>query len=150
MAFIGRLFVIVFAVILASVAAGIVIAFGLLGSEWRVFSGDVSERAGFWIVTFAGASFAGAAGLLPLAILIAVSEALKIRSFLLHGLAGAAMLVLGLYSSGLAQPSYEESIDHAPPMIARETEIAAAAGAVFGVVYWLLAGRKAGRWRERA
>jgi hypothetical protein len=28
-------------------------------------------------------------------------------------------------------------------------EIAAAAGAVFGLVYWAIAGRKAGRWRER-
>jgi hypothetical protein len=28
-------------------------------------------------------------------------------------------------------------------------EVAAASGAVFGLVYWLLAGRNAGRWRER-
>ena len=149
MAFIGRLFVIVFSVFLASIAAGLVIAYGLIGSQWNALSADAGERAGFWIVTFAGASFTGAAGLLPLAIAISISEALKIRSFLLHAVAGAAILVLGLYSSGLARPSYEESIDFAPPMIARETEIAAAAGVVFGVVYWLLAGRKAGRWRER-
>jgi hypothetical protein len=33
--------------------------------------------------------------------------------------------------------------------MSREIEIAAAAGAVFGLVYWAIAGRKAGRWRER-
>ena len=45
---------------------------------------------------------------------------------------------------------YEESIDHPPPPISREAEIAAAAGVVFGLVYWVIAGRKAGRWRERS
>ena len=63
-------------------------------------------------------------------------------------LLGAALLTFGLYGSGILPPSYEESIDHPPPPISRETEIAAAAGAVFGLVYWVIAGRNAGRWRE--
>lgn len=147
MALLGRIIVIAFAVILASMAAGIAIAMGLLGPQWHSVSGDVGERAVFWGAAFVGATGIGAVGLLPLAILIVIAEAFKIRSLLVHAAAGAAMLVLGYYGSGMSRP-YEESIDRAPPPISREVEIAAAAGAVFGLVYWAVAGRKAGRWRE--
>jgi hypothetical protein len=143
MALLGRIIVIIFAVMVASVAA-----MGLLGPEWHGFTGDVVERASFWVLVFFGASFTGAVGLLPLAILIAIAEVFKIRSLLANALAGAVMLLLGYYSSGINH-NYEESIDHPPPPVSREAEIAAAAGAVFGLVYWAIAGRNAGRWRER-
>jgi hypothetical protein len=87
--------------------------------------------------------------LLPLAILIAVAEIFNVRSLLIYAVAGAAILLLGYSASGLAPPSYEESIDYPPPPISHATQVAAAAGIVFGGVYWLIAGRKAGRWRER-
>jgi hypothetical protein len=148
-AFVGRIFVIIFAVMLASAAAGIAIAFGLFGPQWHSVSGDVGERMVFWGTAFIAAGFAGAVGFLPLVIMIAIAESLKIRSLLVHAAAGAALLALGYQFSG-APSRYEESIDHPPPAVSRETEIAAAAGAVFGLVYWAIAGRKAGRWRERA
>jgi len=148
MALIGRIIVIAFAVMLASMAAGMAIAMGLLGPHWHGFSGDVGERAGFWVLAFAATSFTGAVGLLPLAILIAIAEAFKIRSLLVHAAAGAALLTLGYYASGMSN-RYEESIDRPPPPLSREAEIAAAGGVVFGLVYWAIAGRKAGRWRER-
>lgn len=148
MAFLGRLIVIIFAVMLASFTAGMAIAMSLLGPAWHGFTGDVGERVVFWGTTFIGAAATGIAGLLPLAILIAVAESLKIRSLLAYAAGGAALLLLGYYASG--SPSrYEESIDHPPPPISRDAEIAAAAGVVFGLTYWVIAGRKAGRWRER-
>ncbi len=148
MAFIGRIIVIAFAVMVASIAAGMAIAIGLLGPEWHGLTGDFGERAGFWMLAFVGASFTGAVGLLPLVILIAIAESFKIRSLLANTAAGAAMLLLGYYASGFARPNFEESIDRAPPPISREAEIAAAAGATFGLIYWAIAGRRAGRWRE--
>jgi hypothetical protein len=148
MSLIGRIFVIIFAVIVASLAAGMAIATGVLGPAWHSLSGDPAERFVFWSATFVGATATGAVGILPLAILIALGETFKIRSLLANTAAGAAMLLIGYYGSGLAQPSYEESIDNPPPAISREAEIVAAAGAVFGLVYWAIAGRKAGRWRE--
>ena len=148
MPLLGRIIVIVFAVMVASMAAGIAIAMGVLGPQWHGFSGDIGERVGFWMLAFAATSFTGAVGLLPLAIMIAIAESFKIRSLLVHAAAGAAMLVIGYYGSGLSKP-YEESIDRPPPPVAREVEIAAAAGVVFGLVYWAIAGRRAGRWRER-
>ena len=148
MALIGRIIVIVFALMLATLATGIVIAIGALGPFWHGFAGDVGERAGFWVAVFFAASFAGAIGMLPGAILITLAEAFKVRSLLAHLVAGAAIMVAGYYASGLAPPSYEELIDHPPPPISRAAEIAAASGAVFGFAYWLIAGRNAGRWRE--
>jgi hypothetical protein len=147
MSLLGRLFVITFAIFVAMLAAGIAIAIGLLGPQWQGFSGDIGERVGFWMLVFFGASFTGAVGFLPVVTLIALAEAFKIRSLIANTAAGALLLVLGAYSSGINR-SGEESIDRPPP-VSRPLEIAAAGGAVFGLVYWLLAGRNAGRWRER-
>jgi hypothetical protein len=150
MSLIGRIIVIAFAVMVASMAAGIAIAMGVLGPQWHSYSGDFVERGVFWGTAFVGATATGAIGLLPLAILIVLAESFKIRSLVANMAAGAVMLLLGYYGSGLAPPSYEESIDQPPPLISREAEIAAASGVVFGLVYWAIAGRKAGRWRERS
>lgn len=149
MSLLGRIVVIVFSLIVASIAVGLAIAIGLLGPQWHAFGGDIGERVTFWSVAAVGTAFTGAIGLLPLMILIVLAEAFRIRSLLINAAAGAALLVAGYYGSGLARPSYEESIDHPPPPIPRQAEIAAAAGAVGGLVYWLIAGRNAGRWRER-
>ena len=149
MRFIGRVFVIAFAVILASLAAGIAIAVGVLGPQWHVMQGDPGERVVFWGLAVVGSVFTGAISILPLGIAIAVAETFKIRSVLVNMAAGALLLLAGYYGSGLARPSYEESIDSSPPPISRELQLAAAAGAVFGFVYWVLAGRNAGRWREK-
>jgi hypothetical protein len=148
MALIGRLIVIAFAIMVATLAAGVAIAMGVLGPQWHAFSGDFAERADFWVAVFFATSFTGAIALLPAVILIALAEAFKVRSLLAHLAVGAALMVIGYYASGLAPPSYEESIDHPPPPIPRAAELAAAAGAVFGLSYWLIAGRNAGRWRE--
>jgi len=148
MALLGRIIVIFFAVMLASFAAGIAIAMGLLGPAWHGFTGDVVERGTFSVFVVGGAVFTGAVSLLPLAILIVATELFKIRSLLIYAVAGAAIMLLGYSASGFAPPSYEESIDHPPPLIPHAVEVAAAAGVVFGGVYWLIAGRKAGRWRE--
>ncbi len=117
------------------------------GRNGTALTGDVVERAGFWLVVLYGVSFTGAIGLLPLAILIAIAEGFKIRSLLSNALAGAALLAFGYYTSGLPH-RFEELIDRPPPPISHEGEVAAAAGALFGLTYWLIAGRNAGRWRE--
>ena len=148
MAFIGRLFVIFFAILLASFAAGVVIAIALLGPAWHGMAGDVGERVLFWGTAFIGMTAAGAAAFLPMVVLIAVAESVKVRSLLVYGVAGAALLLMGYFGSG-APGRYEVSIDYAPPPVSRGTQIAAAAGVAFGFTYWLIAGRTAGRWRER-
>jgi hypothetical protein len=149
MSLLGRLIVIFFAVIAASIVAGMAMAVGVLGPQWHVVTGDIGERVGFWGVALFGASITGAVGFLPLVILIVLGAACKVSSFFAHALLGAALLLAAAYGSGFLPPSYEESIDRAPPPISHEAQIAVAAGAVFGLTYWLIAGRNAGRWRER-
>jgi len=150
MSLLGRIVVIVFALIVSSIAVGMAVAFGLLGPHWHVFSGDVGERVTFWGVAFFGSVLTGAIGLLPLIILIVLAETFRIRSLLINAAAGAVLMVAGYYSSGIAQPSYEESIDNPPPPVPKQVQIAAAAGAVGGFVYWFIAGRNAGRWRDKS
>jgi hypothetical protein len=147
MRFIGRIFVIFFAFLFACIAAGITIGFGLLGSELQSLQGDpVAARGVFLIASFFGTSFAGTAAFLPLLLLAILTEAFRLRSFLFYAIAGVVIALLAYYGTGLGNP-YEESIDHAGP-INRGLELAIAAGAVFGLAYWLIAGRKAGAWLE--
>ena len=149
MSLVGHVFAIVFAVLFGSVAAGIVIAIGAWGPGWHGFSGDIGERLFFWGTVVIATGFTGTIALLPLMVLIVLAEALKVRSLLVHLVAGAALLLLGYYGTGAITPSYEESIDSPPPPVSRIVEVAAAAGMAFGFVYWLIAGRTAGRWRDR-
>ena len=148
MAFIGRFFVVGFALMLASLAAGVVVSLGLLGPEWRSLSGDPVERAMFWSVTLFASGIAWFAGFLPIAIAVVLAEAFKIRSLLVYAAVGAALFALGAFGGGLMNP-YEESIDRAPPLLPPGLQLAAAAGIAFGLVYWLFAGRRAGMWCER-
>ena len=148
MAFVGHLIAIMFGIFLASIAAGIVIATGVWGPEWHGFSGDIGERFYFWGTVAVASGFTGTMGFLPLVVLIALAETFKVRALLAYLAVGAAFLLLGYYGTGAISASYEESIDHPPPPVSRAAEIAVAAGAAFGLTYWLIAGRTAGRWRE--
>jgi hypothetical protein len=148
-ALIGRIFVVIFAVLIASLASGIAIAMGLFGPQWHAFTGNPFEGVAFTVTVFFGAVLTGAIGLLPLAVLIGIAEAFKVRSLLAYAVAGVAVLLISYQTSGLPPPSYEESIDRAPPPVSHDTEVIMAAGVVFGLTYWALAGRNAGRWRER-
>lgn len=133
---------------LASLAAGAVVSFGLLGPEWRGLSGEPVERAMFWSMTLFASGLAWFAGFLPVVIAVVLAEAFKLRSLLVYAAASAVLFALGAFGGGFIN-AYEESIDRAPPLISPDLQLAAAAGIAFGLVYWLLAGRNAGRWCER-
>ena len=147
MALLGRIIVILFALFMATVASGIATAIALLGTELHIVGADPIEHVFFWGTAAVASGVTVFAGFLPMLIVVILAEAFSIRSLVIQAAAGAAILLLGYYSAGLT--TYEESIDHPPPPISREAEIAAAAGVVFGFIYWVIAGRNAGRWRER-
>ena len=148
MALLGRIFVIIFALCMAALTAGIAAAVALLGVELHTLGPDPLNQVFFWGTAAVASGATVAIGFLPILIAVVLAEAFSIRSLLIHVAAGAAILLLGYYSAGFAW-TYEESIDRPPPPISRETEIVAAVGMVYGFTYWLLAGRNAGRWRER-
>lgn len=147
MALLGRIVVIFFAFLIASMAAGLTIAIGLLGADWPVLHGDPIARGWFWGFAVVGSSSVGAVSFLPLFLLIVLAEIFHLRSVLFYALAGVVIMLLAYYGSGIGNP-YAESIDHAGPLT-REVELVVGAGAVFGLVYWAIAGRKAGAWRAR-
>ena len=148
MAFLGRCIVIVFALVLAAMAAGVATAIGLLGLDLHTAGPDPVGHVVFWGTAIVASGVTVVVGFLPVFIAVVLAEAFSVRSFVIHAAAGAVILLFSYYSAGFAS-TYEESIDRAPPRISREAEIAAAVGVVFGMTYWLIAGRNAGRWRER-
>jgi len=149
MAFIGRLFVILFALLLATVATAIITSFALLTFAFQQLSADPVENVMMWGTTLFGTGAAAFSAFLPTLIAVALAEALSLRSALTYALGGAAIMLLAYYGAGFGW-NYEESIDHAPSLISHQAEIAVAAGAVFGLVYWMIAGRRAGLWRSRS
>jgi putative copper export protein len=141
---IGRIFVIFFAFMIASLAAGLATAIGILGSDWPALQGDPVARGGFWVVAMFGSGLAGVVAMLPLFLVVVLAESFRLRSVLFYALAGVVIMLLGFYGLGFG---VEESIDQVGP-ISHDAEVAAAAGAVFGFVYWALAGRNAGKWAQ--
>jgi len=147
-AFVGRIVVILFALFMAAAMAGIAAAIALLGVQMHMLGPDPAEHVFFWGTAAVASGATMLVGFLPILIGVVLAEAYRVRSLLAYALAGAAILLLGYYGAGFTS-RYEESIDYPPPPISREAEIAAAVGVVFGFTYWLIAGRNAGRWRER-
>ena len=147
MTLIVRVFVILFAVWLATIAAGLVMSIGLLGTQLSG-SADPVDRFVFWGAAFVASGMTATLIYLPMLIAVVLTEVFALRSLLIHAAGGAAIMLLAYQGAGFGR--YEESIDRAPPPISREAQIAAGAGVAFGLTYWLIAGRKAGRWKERA
>ena len=138
---IGRIIVILFALCVAMLAAGIALAIGVLAPEWPWLDSDPVERVMFFTVSFFATSFVGAAAFLPALILVVVGEAMRLRSVLYYGFAGAAVGLASYFGSNV-ELRLESTTDIAP--VGHPLELAAAAGIVGGVVYWLIAGRSAG------
>ncbi|WP_034491551.1 hypothetical protein [Afifella pfennigii] len=94
---------------------------------------DYLAKAG--LISFVAAFVVGAVAGIPALLMILFAESFGWRSLLLHLLFGA----------GLGAAAILLGIAAEPPASAREVTVFAAAGAVGGFVYWLLAGRRAGR-----
>ncbi len=142
-----RIIVILFALWLATMAAGLVWSIGLLDALWHTITTDSGERLVLWGAAIIASGMTATLLFVPMLIAVVLAEAFSIRSLLIYALGGIALTLLAYQGAGFGRG--EESIDRAPPLISREAEVAAAAGAAFGLVYWLIAGRKAGRWRNR-
>jgi phosphotransferase system glucose/maltose/N-acetylglucosamine-specific IIC component len=145
MSLFGRIIVIFLALIVAIVAAGIVLTIGIVAPDWAGVDSDPFERVSFFIVSFFATSFVGAVAMLPALVVIIISEAARLRNFLYYGVGGALVGLASYYGSDISV-RLENTTDVAP--VGNTLQLAAAAGIVGGVVYWLIAGRNAGRWRE--
>lgn len=146
MAVVGRVIVVMLALLIAMLGAGLTIALGVAMPDLGGVDTDPFERASFFALAFFATGLAGMTALLPAFALVVLAEAFRIRSVLYYATVGAAVGLLALYGSnftGRVEYSTDiEPLQHGPELIA-------AAGIVAGFVYWLLAGRNAGKWRDR-
>jgi hypothetical protein len=140
MAFLGYLF--------ACFAASLVLTLGSLAPNWNEVmaplgpNAETAESIALWSVTGIAAIMIFSVGFLPALLVIALAEGLALRSAVIYGIIGALLaLAMGYgldFAGYIATPEGD---------LARNREVFAAAGIAGGLVYWLIAGRRAGTWK---
>jgi hypothetical protein len=144
MSFIGRMFVIFFALIIAYIVAGVAFAIGMVVPDIGVMDYDPIERFAVFGIGFITTTIAVSIAIFPTLLLVGLAEAVNLRSVLFYGVCGGligAMVYFGTDNTALM----ENSTDITP--IRFSLQLAAAAGIIGGLVYWLVAGRRAGYWK---
>ena len=144
MALIGRLFVILFGFLAACFVAGMIVVGAVLYPEFSdLGSGSIDQGALNVLLGF-GFIFLSGFALLPALVVVLITEAFYVRGVLTYAVGGAivgAACYLGLVPFDPATLRFDG-------IVRRHLEIMTGAGIVAGLVYWMIAGRAAGAWRE--
>ncbi len=143
MSLIVRLFMIAFGFLMACFVASMVLLFALLFPEMElqtleIDNGMVNAILGFGFLLVSG--FA----LVPALVVVLVTEAFYVRSILAYAILGA-LAGLCAYLAFIPFDTVAMTFDG---IVRRHLEIMVGAGILGGVVYWVIAGRNAGFWRE--
>jgi hypothetical protein len=144
MALIGRLFVILFAFLTACLVAGMIVIGAVLYPEFSDLGNGPIDQNALNIVLGFGFIFISGFALLPALIVVLITEAFYVRGALTYAVGGAlvgAACYLGLIP-------FDPNTLQFDGIVRRHLEIMTGAGIVAGLVYWLIAGRTAGAWRE--
>jgi hypothetical protein len=144
MALIGRLFVIFFAFLVACLVAGMIVVGAVLYPEFSDLATGPIDQNALNIVLGFGFIFVSGFALLPALIVMLITEAFYVRGVLAYAVGGAlvgAACYLGLIP-------FDPNTLRFDGIVHRHLEIMTGAGIVAGLVYWLIAGRNAGAWRE--
>jgi phosphotransferase system glucose/maltose/N-acetylglucosamine-specific IIC component len=144
MALIGRLFVILFAFLAACLVAGMIVVGAVLYPEFSDLGNGPIDQNALNIVLGFGFIFISGFALLPALIVVLITEAFHVRGALTYAVGGAlvgAACYLGLIP-------FDPNTLQFDGIVRRHLEIMTGAGIVAGLVYWLIAGRTAGAWRE--
>jgi hypothetical protein len=144
MALIGRLIVIFFAFLAACLVAGIIVVTAVLFPEFTDLGTGPIDPSALNIVLGFGFIFISGFALLPALIVVAITEAFYVRSLLAYAV-GGGLVGLGCY---LGLIPFDPETLRFDGIVRRHLEIMTGAGIVAGLVYWLIAGRNAGAWRE--
>ncbi len=144
MALFLRSFLIAFAFLLSCMVAAFVVAYGLVAPELSQFG---SNPEFFLFFLFLGS----AAGVVtpfyvfaPSFLAILIAEMFSLRSVLYYALAGGLIGALAYFMTDVGART--KGAGTVAPLM-QELQWLAAAGIVAGFVYWLIAGRNAGKWK---
>lgn len=144
MSLIGRIFVILFGFLAACFVAGMIVVGAVLYPEISDLGDGPIDQDAINVLLGFGFIFLSGFALLPALIVVLVTEAFYIRSVLAYAVGGAivgAACYLGLVPFDIETLRFDG-------IIRRHLEIMTGAGIVAGLVYWLIAGRNAGAWRQ--
>src|SRR5665213_160691 len=144
MALIGRLFVIMFGFFAACFVAGMIVVGAVLFPEFSDLGEGPVDQGALDIVLGFGFIFVSGFALLPAMIVAAITEAFYIRGALTYAV-GGGLVGLACY---LGLVPFDTDTLRFEGIVRRHLEILTGAGIVAGVVYWMIAGRNAGAWRE--
>src|SRR3954466_2144163 len=143
MSLIVRLFVILLGFFAASLVAGAIVVGAVLFPALSDFADGPIDPSALSIVLGFGFIFVSGFALLPAMIVVAVTEAFRIRSALAYAVGGG---IVGL-ACYLGLVPFDPATLRFDGVVQRHLEIMTGAGIVAGIVYWMIAGRNAGAWR---
>src|SRR6202043_3406769 len=143
MALIGRLFVILFAFLAASLVAGMIVIGAIMFPEFSDLGAGPVDPGALNIMLGFGFIFVSGFALLPAMIVVAITEAFYIRGALTYAV-GGGLVGLACY---LGLVPFDPATMRFDGIIRRHLEIMTGAGIVAGLIYWVIAGRNAGAWR---
>jgi len=144
MPLIGRLFVILFGFLAACLVAGAIVVGAIMFPEFSDLGAGPVDPGALNILLGFGFIFISGFALLPAMIVVAITEAFYIRSALTYAIGGG---IVGL-ACYLGLVPFDPDTLRFEGIVRRHLEIMTGAGIVAGVVYWMIAGRNAGAWRE--
>ena len=144
MALIGHLFAIAFGFLFAGMVAGLIVVGAIMFPEVSSLDTGMIDPNAINILLGFGFIFVSGFALLPALIVVVITETFNIRSALAYGIGGA---VVGL-ACYLGLVPFDTATMQFSGIVHRHLEVMTGAGIVGGLIYWLVAGRNAGRWRE--
>ncbi len=144
MALFLRSFVIAFAFLVSCMVAAFVVAYGLVAPELSQFRSNPELFLFFLFIGSAAGVVTPFYVFAPSFIAILIAEMFSLRSVLYYALAGGLIGALAYFMTDMA--SRMAGRGTVVP-ITQELQWLTAAGIVAGFVYWLIAGRSAGKWK---
>jgi hypothetical protein len=144
MALIGRLFVILFGFLAACLVGGMIVVSAIMFPEFSDLGAGPVDPGALNILLGFGFIFVSGFALLPAMVVVAITEAFYIRGALTYAVGGG---IVGL-ACYLGLVPFDPETLRFEGIVRRHLEIMTGAGIVAGVIYWMIAGRNAGAWRE--
>ncbi|UZE49628.1 hypothetical protein [Rhodopseudomonas sp. P2A-2r] len=144
MSLIGRLFVVLFGFLAACLVAGGIVVCAILFPEMSALDTGGFDPDALNVLLGFGFIFVSGFALLPALVIVVITEAFDVRSALAYAIGGA---VVGL-ACYLGLIPFDPATLHFDGIVRRHLEVMTGASIVGGLIYWVIAGRNAGRWRQ--